>query len=457
LTASPMTDDLSDLAKLSDFLSERVGLHFPPERWSDLQDGIRAAAKELNFSDVDSCVRWLLASSPSKAQMETLASCFTVGETYFFRQSRQFEVLEDKIIPQIIRDRKDQRRLRIWSAGCCTGEEPYSLAILLDKFAADLAGWHVSILATDVNAKFLRTAEAGIYGDWSFRGVPEYVKERYFRRLPQGKREILPRLKEAVTFSFLNLAEDVYPSLLNGTNAMDVIFCRNVLMYFHPDRAADVVGRLKLCIAGQGSLFVSPGEVSQSAFAGFEAVSYPDVTAYRPALSRFPEFPEEAKTPEKGPFIAAASGSSISDRDTEPAAARSAQALISQARAFANQGRLAEALELCDGALALDKLDAPAHYLKGAILQEQGLMEAAEAAIRSALYLDADFVLAHFALGNLAHRAHRSDEAKRCYKNAGALLSLSDAARIVPETEGLTAGRLKEIIASTLNMLGGSA
>lgn len=448
------------LANLSEFISARLGLNFPEERWNDLRDGIEVAAKEFQFKNTESCIRWFLSSSPSKAQLETLAACFTVGETYFFRQIRQFEILEEKIIPEIIQARQNERRLRIWSAGCCTGEEPYSLAMLLDKFASELAGWHVSILATDVNAKFLRKAEAGVYGDWSFREVPQWVKEKYFRKLPQGKLEILPRLKEAVTFSLLNLAEDAYPSLLNGTNAMDVIFCRNVLMYFHPDRAADVIASLKLCLGDSGCLFVSPSEVSQTAFSRFEALRYPDVTVYRQGrassleshvVQREAEPGRKATVP--GEYVGLASFELLG---ADAAAIRDPQSLIVLARTLANQGRLVEALKRCDEAIALNKLDASTHYLKGAILQEQGLMGDAAASLRRALYLDADFVLAHFALGNLAHRGRRADEAKRHFKNAAAVLAAYEVERILPDTDGLTAGRLSEIAASALNLIGES-
>ena len=456
----PMGGDVPEslLADLSEFISARLGLNFPVERWNDLQDGIAAAAVEFEFEGVESCIRWLLSSSPSKAQMETLAGCFTVGETYFFRQKQQFEILEEKIIPEIIRARKDQRRLRIWSAGCCTGEEPYSIAILLDKFAAQLADWHVSILATDVNAKFLRKAEAGVYGDWSFRDVPQWVKEKYFRKTSQGTLEILPRFKEIVTFSLLNLAEDAYPALLNGTNAMDVIFCRNVLMYFHPDRAADVVSRLKLCIADEGWLFVSPSEVSQTLFSRFEAVRHPDIVAYR--QSRDPNveshaIPLEAEASRTAPCREALEVSASRGRmSEETAATQNPQDLIHLARARANQGRLDEALKWCDGALALDNLNASTHYLKGAILQEQGLMDDASASLRRALYLDADFVLAHFSLGNLAVRGRRPADAARHFKNAAALLAAYEVAEILPDSDGLTAGRLKEIVASSLKGIG---
>ncbi|MHB2025073.1 MAG: CheR family methyltransferase [Elusimicrobiota bacterium] len=449
------------LGDLSQFMADRLGLNYPPERWKYLQDAIADAAVEFKFKDAESFIRWLLSSSPSKAQMETLAGCFTVGETYFFRQKQHFEALEERIIPEILRARKgEDRRLRIWSAGCCTGEEPYSIAIILDKFAAQLAGWHVSILATDVNEKFLRKAEEGVYGDWSFREVPQWVKDKYFRKAPQGKLAILPHLKEAVTFSALNLAEDVYPALLNGTNAMDVIFCRNVLMYFHPERAAEVVRRLRLCTAKQGWLFVSPSEVSETLFSRFEGIHYPDATLYRQSRDPYVESDMLPEKTEASPMAPCKDTLEVSARHghiiESPGTAQYPQALIALARTRANQGRLDEALKFCDGALACGKLNASVHYLKGSILQEQGRVGEAAASFKRALYLDAGCVLAHFALGNLALRGRRLLQARRHFKNAAALLTAGGIEEILPDSGGLTAGRLRKIIASSLNRIGES-
>ena len=179
---------------------------------------------------------WLLSSEPpSRNQIEILASYLTIGETYFFREKQTFEILEERILADLIKTRRqNERRLRIWSAGCCTGEEPYSIAMLLSKMLPDLKDWNISILATDINPRFLHKASEGVYSKWSFRDCPQGVKERYFRKAKEDRLEILPDIKKMVTFSYLNLVEDSYPSLSNCTNAMDVIFCRNVLMYFAP-------------------------------------------------------------------------------------------------------------------------------------------------------------------------------------------------------------------------------
>src|SRR5205085_1716639 len=127
--------------------------------------------------------------------------------------------------------RRKVQRLRVWSAGCATGEEAYSLAILLEELLPDLAFWDVQILATDINRRSLARAQVGVYSPWSFREVPEGIQARYFT--VQGRNfEVLPRIRERVSFAYLNLVEDNYPSLLNHTHDLDLILFRNVLIYF---------------------------------------------------------------------------------------------------------------------------------------------------------------------------------------------------------------------------------
>ncbi|MBI2224552.1 MAG: molybdopterin-dependent oxidoreductase, partial [Betaproteobacteria bacterium] len=167
------------LSSLSEFLAAQMGLHFPRERWGDLERGIAAAASEFGMADVQSCINWLVSTSLTRNQVEILASHLTVGETYFFREQRSFEMLEEHVLPEILRVRGETgSRVRIWSAGCCTGEEPYSIAMLLDRLIPDAVKRNFTILATDINPRFLRKAAEGVYSDWSFRETPAWIRER---------------------------------------------------------------------------------------------------------------------------------------------------------------------------------------------------------------------------------------------------------------------------------------
>ena len=168
-----MTPDSSLLSEFRTFVEKRLGLHFPEGRTRELERGIRFASREFGYEDADSCLRWLLSSPVSHGQIETLASHLTVGETYFFRDRGSFDALGEHVLPDLIRARKGkEQRLRIWCAGCSSGEEAYSIAMSLDRILPDMEDWRVTILATDINPQGLERAARGVYRDWSFWGTP---------------------------------------------------------------------------------------------------------------------------------------------------------------------------------------------------------------------------------------------------------------------------------------------
>ncbi len=292
------TSQHSLLPHFSEFLAQRIGLYFPPERGCDLLRGIEAAAREFGFQDAAACMQWLLSTPLDRNRIEILACHLTVGETYFFRDPQIFEALKARILPVLIQFRRQcGPTLRIWSAGCATGEEAYSLAILVQRMIPDFRQWHITILGTDINPHALAKAESGSYGEWSFRNAPDWLKNGYFRPTEKGRYEIIPSVREMVTFAYLNLMEDSYPSLINNTNAMDIIFCRNVLMYFEPAPATQVVRRYCLSLVDGGWLVISPTEGYRIMTETMEMVNFPGAILYRKNISGATPSPAE-------PFLA---------------------------------------------------------------------------------------------------------------------------------------------------------
>lgn len=497
------------LNRASEVVARHMGLNFPRERWQDLERGLLAAAPALGFKDVDSCLESLVSCVLTRQQVEILASHLTIGETYFFRDETSFSVFEEHVLAELINARRGKEQyLRIWSAGCCTGEEPYSIAILLDKMIPDLQDWNVTILATDINPNFLKKALDGIYSEWSFRVTPKSLRERYFTRKEDGRYEVLPHIRNLVTFAYLNLADDIYPSLMNNTNAIDVIFCRNVLMYFTPERASSTIGSIFRSLVDGGWLLVSATEMSLACSPRFAAVNFPGTTLYRKDGSRLAstEIPLHAQmdwersSPQLAADIAIPRMNEVDMTHRLPledvpipsatlAGAKSAEHQMTPseealvlfrrgqygeaierlanllppnqassadlsllARAHANLGRLTDAFESCKKAIAADRLNPALYYLQATIQQEQGEMEAATASLKQALYLDQDFVLAHFALGNLSRRRGKWKESLKHYDNAATLLKSYKQEEVLPDSEGLTAGRLSEIINCTLQV-----
>ncbi|MEW5913984.1 MAG: CheR family methyltransferase [Thermodesulfobacteriota bacterium] len=487
-----MSDGLSEplLVRLSQLVASKTALHFPPERYGELNRRLVPAAAEFGFGDTKNFGEWLLSAPLSSQQLEGLASHLTVPETYFWREPQVFQALEQEILPELIRTRRGSgRRLRIWSAGCATGEEPYSLAIALLRALPVWEDWQISILATDLNPRLLRRAQEGVYGPWSFRNAPPWLKQDYFRPTAAGRLQIRAALRDMVSFAYLNLAEDVYPSVLNSTSAMDIIFCRNVLMYFLPQRARQVGHNLYRCLVEGGWLMVGACELSQDTFGQFQPVRFPGAVVYCKQASLAPPWPAPAPAPlpwleelpappplpvvacpaPPVPAVAAApvwplpATAAPPPPPPPPAAATVAPstpaAQIAEARdirELANQGRLSEALAQCEEALAQSKLDPGLHYLRASILQEQEQPQEAIASLRRALYLEPKLVMAHFALGNLMLRQGDAQAARRCFNNVLGLLDDCQQDEVLPEAEGLTVGRFREITQATI-LAGGLA
>jgi chemotaxis protein methyltransferase CheR len=458
------------LAQLSLLIATRMGLHFPEARWHDLERGMASAAVAFGFSDAHSYSQWLLSrppaqDHPARAHIEALAEHLTVGETYFFRERPAFDALRDHILPELIRARRNTtRQLRVWSAGCCTGEEAYSSAILLNQLIPDWKEWILTILATDINSRFLRKATAGVYGEWSFRDVPLNIRQHYFTQTDAGRFEIVPSIKQQVTFATLNLVEEVYPSPFNPTTKLDLIFCRNVLMYFAPEQAKKVVRSLYNALAEGGWLVVGLSEASYALFSGFRYVRFKNAILYQ-KHSALPSPAEPSMHAlsfrPQGEIPSARAGiegdSSLQTRRNGLQAARQgssklaeasgeAATLLSSARNHANQGHLDEALAWCQRAIAADRLNLSAHYLYATIQEARGEIESAIEALKRVLYLRPEFVLAHFSLGYLARRQGKQREADKHFANMLALLRNYRQEEIVPESDGLTVGQLLEMM-----------
>ena len=499
-----------NLSRLSKFVASRLGLSFPEERRRDLERGISSAAGELGFQDGAACAEWLLSSPVKRSHIEVLAGHLTIGETYFFRDRKTFQALEDSIFNELIQvRRKDGKHIRIWSAGCSTGEEPYSIAMLLSRMIPDLGGWNITILATDINVGSLRKAAEGLYGRWSFRGMEPRIEGEFFNKKPDGRLEVQSRIRKMVTFSYLNLIEDTYPSLFNNTSAMDIVFCRNVLMYLVPELAMRVAQNFHRCLTNGGWLIVSPSELSAQLFPQFACLNFSGAMMYRKESDSsgtegcFPRAPGGPVVPfaqagefnadlsadrcseagearvvpdEKSGFPIAVESvpSQVPERDeiyreamglyeagSYAQAAKKIEGLLSRypsdagamvlaARIQANCGKLAEALQWCEKAIAADKLRAGSHYLTATILLELGQAEDAAASLKRALYLDPNFIAAYVALGNISRQRRRYRESVKYFENALSLLSGRAAEEVLPEPGGVNVGRLTEIIESIL-------
>ncbi|HWK26686.1 MAG TPA: CheR family methyltransferase [Solirubrobacter sp.] len=235
-------------------IADRLGLDFPARRGDDLQRALTVVAGAGREAGLVAALQ-----DPHDRRWPTLIHALTVRESYFFRDAPLFE----RILHELVERRRAEGdlRLTVWSAGCATGEEPYSLAMLLDRLLGDVAAWQVAILATDVDVAALETAARGAYTEWALRATPAWARARYFdERLTLAR-----RIRERVTFVPLNLAADPY------LGAFDLIVCRNVLMYFTERARRATVERLAAAVSPGGRLALSPLDVTIEP-AGFETI-----------------------------------------------------------------------------------------------------------------------------------------------------------------------------------------
>jgi chemotaxis protein methyltransferase CheR len=475
----------------------RSGIEIPDSRKPELERGVAAALEQSGAASPEALYELLAEKGPrGTAAFDAMVPALTINETHFFRNRPQMQALETEILPQLIEARRHTRRLRIWSAACSTGEEPYSLAILLDRLLPERDRWDVLIHGTDIDPTALAKARTGEYGNWSFREVPAGIKESYFTQLDEHRHELDPRIRRMVRFSRLNLVDDSYPAPENLTDRMDLVLCRNVLIYFREEVTQRIVDRLHESLVDEGWLVVGHAEPSQEIFHRYQVLNYPGTIVYRRSSNRAqgkpvgvpvlrtppvvrpqatghrpqggiqepapvrplrpvggkqvagPPAPPNAVEEAFALFESGASGEAINRLEQLAAESpRDARAPYLLAKIFASKVRFPEAEKWIDLAIANRELAPEAHYLRGIVLQEQGRLEDALEAFRRSLFLDQTFALGHFAAAGVFARTGQTARARKSLATVAELLEGKPADMLLPEGDGLTVGRLMELVA----------
>jgi chemotaxis protein methyltransferase CheR len=426
--------------RLAELARARIGAEITHARLPQLRRAVRRALEHADLPDVDALVR-TLEHDPGSGLAEAFFADLTVQESHFRRSAAQFDALASHILPNAIERNSRRRRLRLWSAGCAGGEEPYSLAMLLVELLPDIEAWDVRILATDLDRRALERARRGVYRRWSLRGLDADLVARYFR--PHGTDvEITHELRRFVHFEQLNLVADDFPrARLAGA---DVVLCRNVLMYLSAEAVTLVVARLHDALAPGGWLLVGQAEASQRTFGTFETHALPGVTAYRREREQRAA-PAHDKAHDKasaGPRPAPAPPA----RPRPPAA--DAKAAFRSAKEHADAHDLDAALRWARVAAERDPRYAPSHYLAALVLAEQGRTSAAVEALRRCVGLDRDFALGHFVLASLLFRSGRRDLARGALETLESVLDGRTDGAPVEHGDGLTVRRLREMVAA---------
>jgi chemotaxis protein methyltransferase CheR len=489
------------------FLTQKSGLHIPSDQSKAFEEKLATRVEKCQLESYENYLHLLKFHPEGYAELRALLDLVTIGETYFFRNEPQFDALKNYLLPRLIekkmKDRHDTGRmshdaqrmtLRIWSAGCSTGEEPYTIAMILRESLPNFDEWDISIIATDINSHVLKAAGEGFYGNRSVEYVPEHSLARFFSRHGQ-KYSVNDEIRQMVRFKYHNLVTD--PFALLGMSDLDCIFCRNVTIYFDLKTLKKVIAQFADRLITDGYLFIGHAETLWGISNHFEAIEFPQTFLYRklahplaktemfhiPLPSDLGDMGHELgdmghelgvmshelgvmghesrvmsheknkiSSPSKGKAKGEGSvsqGLAISDvpRTTH-------DALLREAIFLANRGEYEDALGLLKSLVEKDNLLTPAYYFMGVLFTKLEKYKEAIEEFRRLLYIDEKLAIGYYHLGELYRFLDRRAEAKKEYMNCLKLLKGVDDSKPVPLSEGLTVGVMAYATEQALEGLG---
>ena len=455
-------------------VTERAGLGFHFSSRDRLEESIQRAMTRANTSELPRYVQLLQIRDDL---LEDLIDELTIAETYFFRDPQHFDLVRETVLPEVRKRRGLDHVFRAWSAGCCSGEELYSLAILLSE---EGLAQKSHLLGTDVSRRSLARAAVGVYSDWSVNRQGKLNKESHLVPDKDGY-HVGAELKSRVTFRYQNLLLDQAPSFVAGTWGMDLIFCRNVLIYFNSGAVKRVGRHLFDCLSEGGWLITGPSDPNLSDAAPFERMTTPFGFVYRkghPSVARMsPQGRPPSQPPREPAAWAPASPSSapVAKPEAVPALeqATSASARADYAavvglrkelentsvgsvllvRALANLEGSAVALGALKRLLEQHPLHTELHHLQAVLQMDlDRYRDAADTASRM-VYLDRHGVVAWFTLGTALQKLGDAKGSRRAYDNAQKLASKLPPDQLVPLSDGESAGRLRVAALGQLALL----
>ena len=425
----------SHISQIVDYLTRKTGLVLSTAQLDELR---RYIERREHLHDADFAVH---LSDPS--EFRTLIDCLTVKETFFYRYAPQFDAFRDQLLPKFLAAAdQQQRHVRIWSAGCCTGEEAYTFALIAaESGVLD----RVEILATDINESYLEAAMSGVFSKRSVAQLPAPLLQKYFVER-RDRFTIDDRIREHVTFKWLNLAEASYPSFLNGTAAVDMIFCRNVLIYFDKSLLRAIIDRFADCLNEGGVLALGHSEMLPRDWT-LAVAPIGDAFFYGRPIGPEANGPIEANRPieQRQEF----SYSPIGPLAHWPV--QDLTALLDAAEWLANEGKTRDAAKVCREAIALDASLVRGHYLLG-LLSIDNPPEAHKH-FRRAVDLNPAHLPARLHLAESAEKMGRVADAAGHYRTLERLARAKPPDEILDPLEGITYGMLALIGQSALRRM----
>ncbi len=466
-----------DFGLFQELLIETSGLYFEETRKQSLHLALWQRLQHRGYDSYREYYNLLKFHPEGRLEMRELLDLITIGETYFFRNKAQFDVLMKFVLPEMLQRNAHSRdkRIRVWSAGCSGGDEAYSIAIAIMETVLSYKEWSISILGTDINRNGLARAKEAIYSQKAIAHVPKEYLDKYF--VIQGTTYTLkPNVKELVQFEYHNLVKDAL--IDERMQNVDILFCRNVTIYFDSQTTRRVIHNFYNCLVQDGYLFLGHSETLWQITNTFERVEFPQTFIYKKTLNpnqedalrpfmAVPEIELENLTSiqetgtERGVFaqgfrpglqqkperLEQGKGSTLRVEEApevneklESARGGKAQAMLSprrymvptdenhmrpyltQATILANEGKYKEAADILAKIIETDNLSVEAYYLLGVLFYKTSDLNRAEAQFKKVIYVDPDSVLAYFNLGNMYSYQGKFRKAAREFRNAIRLL-----------------------------------
>jgi chemotaxis protein methyltransferase CheR len=474
--------------QLKQAIIARTGHHYYADKDYLLRDRLDRRLAATGCRSLRDYLSLLEKSAKGAAEWQELEAEITIGETFFFRHAEQFAALRDVILPDLIRQHGERRALRIWSAGCAVGAEPYSVAILLERLlGAALPDWTIEIIGSDINRHALAQAREGVFSEWALRGVPAAARAQDFTLMPDRRHwRIADRHRMRLRFLQHNLLSLPTEGRSAEWADFDLILCRNVLIYFSLERIAPTLSALARCLTPTGWLMVGHSDAIAALPHQVRVVELAGTLAFRPSADpgsawltgrrpvsvplqpvALPPVSPEIASPEIAlpeialpaaplpPACSPPAPSLPTPSSTEAAQASRQAPALAVIRALADAGRLADAAQACRIAIAADPLDPHLHLYDGLIAQAAGHRRDAEAALRRAVYLCGEMVMAHYHLGLLLLDGPAPEAGRRSMAQVIKLCARLPGDAILPESDGLTPRALVERVRLRLRVPGG--
>ena len=447
-------NDTALFDELEQLAARRIGLRIPGDARDRFAAMLRERAAHLGYSLED--YRVFLAGKQATEEWEEFARAFTTGETFFFRDHGQFDLLRFRLLPELIARHHHDKTLRLWSAGCASGEEVYSLAMLVDMLLPlpQHGGWDILILGTDIDSAAIDKARRGRYGQWSFRMIPPALQQRYFHLV--GNEWILDeRIRRMVTLRVSNLVGEPFPD--SELRDMDLILCRNVFIYFTSAAVFAVAAKLAAALREGGYLLTAHTELIGHPVQELESRLFAEGVVYQRRVKESAPAPAIRRVQVREPVPSPTSPLAWESRHapapaTPPAppvpapTASAGEALLKEAKAHADRGEFDVAEQACRKALAVNPLAATPYFLLAQLAQIKGDSTQAKDCLNKAIYLDYRFVAAYLELATLCERAGDILRARTLRRAAlGIVRTMPDDAVI--EQYETTAGDMKQWLA----------